>query len=80
MDRFCVRGVVKAGQVVLEIPLNLPDGTFVTVTDHDPDDVAVTGPNSDDPEARAAALQFYLEMLKRRNLLEGSDGQAKIAG
>lgn len=38
MSRFWLQGVVKNGQVVLTTPLDLPDGTFVTVTDYDPDD------------------------------------------
>jgi len=63
---------------VLDVPLNLPDGSEVVVVDHVPDDAEVVGPDSEDPQARSAALQFYLEMLKRRNLPEGTDGQAKI--
>jgi hypothetical protein len=39
MRRFCVQGVVRDGQVVLEIPLDLPDGELVIVTDTPPDDV-----------------------------------------
>jgi hypothetical protein len=80
MQRFCVRGVVRGGQVVLEIPLDVPDGTEVTVTDYDPADIEVVGPDPDDPKAREAALQSYLDMLKRRTGLSGSDGQTKIAG
>lgn len=38
MERFWVQGVVKNGQVVLDVPLDLPDGTVVTVQDYDPDD------------------------------------------
>ena len=38
MDRIWVRGVVKNGQVVLDAPLGVPDGTVMTVTDFDPDD------------------------------------------
>jgi hypothetical protein len=38
MERFWIQGVVKNGQVVLDKPLDLPDGTVVTVTDYDPDD------------------------------------------
>ena len=33
MQEFCVRGVVRGGQVVLEVPLDLPDGTVVTVSE-----------------------------------------------
>jgi hypothetical protein len=38
MDKFWLQGVVKGGQVVLETPLDLPDGTVVTVMDYDQDD------------------------------------------
>lgn len=38
MDQFWVQGVVKNGQVVLGTPLDLPDGTVVTVMNYDPDD------------------------------------------
>jgi hypothetical protein len=45
MESFWVQGVVKNGQVVLETPLDLPDGTVVTVMDYDPaDDPRPTGP------------------------------------
>jgi hypothetical protein len=36
MQEFCVRGVVRGGQVVLEVPLDLPDGTVVSVTGREP--------------------------------------------
>lgn len=37
--RDAIRGIVKDGQVVLDAPLDLPDGTVLTVTrcDHDDD-------------------------------------------
>jgi hypothetical protein len=38
MERFWIQGVVRGGQVVLQTPLDLPDGTIVTVMDYDPDD------------------------------------------
>ncbi|HJZ58614.1 MAG TPA: hypothetical protein VKE74_26975 [Gemmataceae bacterium] len=37
-EQFWIQGVVKKGQVVLEKPLDLPDGTLVTVMNYDPDD------------------------------------------
>jgi hypothetical protein len=80
MQRFCVHGVVRGGQVVLDVPLDLPDGTEVTVTDYDPANVATVGPDPDDPSAREAARQFFLDMLKRRNRPSDSNGQTKIAG
>jgi hypothetical protein len=84
MQHFHIRGVIRNGQVVLDSPLDLPDGTLVSITEYDPDEVATVGPDPNDPEAmeaaRVAALQHYLNMLKRRNLLSDSDGQTKIAG
>lgn len=38
MDGFWIQGVVKNGQVVLDAPLDLPDGTVVTVKDYDPEE------------------------------------------
>lgn len=38
MTRLWVQGVVKNGQVVMTPPIDLPDGTVVTVTEFDPDD------------------------------------------
>ena len=38
MERIWVQGVVKNGQVVLDAPLGVPEGTVMTVTDFDPDD------------------------------------------
>ena len=76
MHRVCVRGVVKDGQVVLEVPLNLPDGTFVTVTDHDPIDIEPVG--RDTSESRETAIQLLLALKKRAELRAGTEGQAKV--
>jgi hypothetical protein len=38
MESFWILGVVKNGQVVLDTPLDVPDGTTVTVKNYDPDD------------------------------------------
>ncbi|MFO0826016.1 MAG: hypothetical protein U0792_23335 [Gemmataceae bacterium] len=52
MSGCWLQGVVKNGQVVLETPLDLPDGTVVTVMDYDPADDprprGPTGPFTDD--------------------------------
>ncbi|MBN9122148.1 MAG: hypothetical protein J0I06_23910 [Planctomycetes bacterium] len=37
MSILWVQGVVKNGQVVLDPPLDRPDGTVMTVMDYDPD-------------------------------------------
>jgi hypothetical protein len=75
MQPFCVRGVVRDGQVVLEVPLDLPDGTAVTVTDYDPADFAPIGPV--DPESRAIVTKLLLDLQKKRAILNGSAEQAK---
>lgn len=33
MQEFCVRGVVRGGQIVLDVPLDLPDGTVLAVSE-----------------------------------------------
>lgn len=38
VELFWVQGVVRGGQVVLDPPLDLPDGTVVTVTKYHPDE------------------------------------------
>jgi hypothetical protein len=54
MERIWVQGVVKNGQVVLDAPLGVPDGTIMTVTDFDPDD---------DPRPISANIVFTAEEL-----------------
>ena len=60
MSILWVQGVVKNGQVVLDPPLDLPDGTILTVTRYDPDD----DPNPQEPtfklgnEDAAELLEF----------------------
>jgi hypothetical protein len=63
MTRFNVQGVVRDGQVILEAPLDLPDGTAVTVKDYDPEDVDVIGP--DDPQSREVTRQLLLRLQKK---------------
>jgi hypothetical protein len=36
---FAVRGVVRDGQVVIESPLDVPDGTFVTISPYRTGDI-----------------------------------------
>ena len=56
MSGFWLQGVVKNGQVVLETPLDLPDGTVVTVMDYDP---------ADDPRPRGPTGPFTEEEARR---------------
>ena len=57
MQHFHIRGVVRNGQVVPDSPLDLPDGTLVSITEYDPDEVATVGPDPDDPKAREKFLE-----------------------
>jgi hypothetical protein len=49
-----VQGVVRNGQVVLDPPLDLPDGTILTVTRYDPDD----DPRPIDPTLKLSDEEF----------------------
>jgi hypothetical protein len=77
MERFWIQGVVKGGQVVLESPLDLPDGTLVTVMDYDPDDdprpIGPTEPH--DPEKARRAI---FESIGRPDLADDPDWRSKL--
>ncbi len=64
MNRVCVQGVVRNGQVVLDEPLGLPDGTAVTVADSTPDDTH---------------KRTLLTALNRLDLMDDPDWQVKAA-
>jgi hypothetical protein len=69
MDQLWVQGVVRNGQVVLEAPLALPDGTVVTVTDYHPDDDPRSiGPT--EPYSEEEALRIMTEFAGRPELAE----------
>lgn len=61
MQRISVQGVVRGGQVVLEAPLDQPDGTVVTVT------------YSSEEEYK----RNLLTMLNRLDLMNDPDWKAK---
>lgn len=54
METFWLQGVVKSGQVVLDVPLDVPDGTVVTVMTYDPDD----DPRPQEPKLTLTAEEF----------------------
>jgi hypothetical protein len=61
MDILWVQGVVKNGQVVLDPPLDLPDGTVLTVTRYDPDDdPRPQGPKINMTDEEFAELSAFL--------------------
>jgi hypothetical protein len=64
MDILWVQGVVKNGQVVLDPPLDLPDGTILTVTRYDPDD----DPRPQGPKLHLTAEEFaeFTEFFTRK--------------
>jgi hypothetical protein len=63
MQRFCVQGVVRGGQVVLDVPLELPDGTVVSVTN-------ILAPSEE-------YKRQLLTMLNRLDLMDDPDWQSK---
>ena len=78
MRRFCVHGVVRGGQVILDIPLDLPDGTVVSVTDSDPDDVVTVGP-TDTVEQLAGRMVVADHKMERFRLLNGLEQGDKLS-
>ena len=76
MEAFCVRGVVKNGQVLLAKPLDLPEGTVVTV-EYEPGDTSesLSGERPYDPEA---ARRAFLAYALRSDLVEAPDLADKI--
>ena len=77
MERFWLQGVVRAGQVVLETPLALPDGTVVTVMDYDPDDDPrpIEPAEPYDPEKARRAI---FASIGRPELAEDPDWRSKL--
>lgn len=76
MEQFFVRAVVKNGQVVLDAPLDLPDGTVVYVSDEMPESaepVHTFRPAS--PEARKQTL---LAASCRLDLMNDPDWEEKL--
>jgi hypothetical protein len=76
MERFWIQGVVKGGQVLLDKPLDLPDGTIVTVMDYDPDDdPRPTEPA--EPHDPVKARRALFESLGRPELADDPDWRSK---
>lgn len=69
VELFWVQGVVRNGQVVLDPPLGLPDGTVVTVTRYHPDE----NPFPDGPAGPVGldeALRIMTDFTGRPDLAE----------
>jgi hypothetical protein len=61
MAKMKLAGVVRNGQVVLDPPLEVPDGTVVMVTDFDPTDApGPTSPTLQLSEQEFAELTLFL--------------------
>ncbi len=76
MEGFCIQGTVKNGQVVLEAPLDLPDGTVVTVEfdpDEEPRAQEIEGPVP--PETRRAIM---IGLTGRKDLANDPDWEKKL--
>jgi len=77
MERFWLQGVVKNGQVVLEQPLDLPDGTVVTVMDYDPDDDPRPAAPME-PHDPVKARRALFEWIGRPELADDPDWKNKL--
>ncbi len=76
MEQFFVQGVVKNGQVVLDAPLDLPDGFVVYVSDEMPENtepIQVSRPAT--PEERKQTL---LVLARRLDLMNDPDWEVKL--
>lgn len=77
MERFWLQGVVKNGQVELEKPLDLPDGTVVTVMEYDPDDdPRPVGPA--EPHDPMKARRALFASIGRPELADDPDWKTKL--
>ncbi|MCE9564530.1 MAG: hypothetical protein K8U57_21030 [Planctomycetes bacterium] len=77
MQEFWLQGVVKNGQVVLATPLDLPDGTVVTVMHYDPDDdPRPIGPRLKITDEEFAELTAFI--TKKRSYSEWPEFEAKL--
>lgn len=76
MEQFFVQGVVKNGQVVLDAPLDLPDGFVVYVSDEMPENtepIPVT--RLPTPEQRKQTL---LVLARRLDLMNDPEWEEKL--
>jgi hypothetical protein len=76
MERFWIQGVVRGGRVVLEAPLDLPDGTVVTVTNYDPDDDPRPDPPIHITDEEFAELTAFI--TRRRDQREWPEFEARM--
>ncbi|MCI0705321.1 MAG: hypothetical protein L0241_30035 [Planctomycetia bacterium] len=75
MEPLPVKGILKNGQIVLETPLDLPDGTLVTVLEYDEDDYPREWKGPLPPEE---IKQLMLALARRPDLADDPDWQEKI--
>src|SRR5688572_25330676 len=75
MEPLPAKGVVRNGQIVLETPLDLPDGTEVTVTAGAPGGNAPAKPNRLPPSEEYK--RNLLMALNRLDLMDDPDWQVK---
>ena len=76
MSQFWLQGVVKNGQVVLTAPLDLPDGTVVTVTDYDPADAPTRESSVNFTDDEFAELTAFL--TGKRDKSEWPEFEARV--
>lgn len=63
-EPFCVRGVVKDGQVLLSVALPLPDGATVYVATEPPDQISRIGLPGPMPEHEIKKFLLVLERIR----------------
>jgi hypothetical protein len=76
MDPLPAKGVVKNGQIVLETPLDLPDGTEVSVLEYGEADF----PSETKPLSAEARKELILAVARRPDLADDPEWEAKLWG
>ncbi|HEX4606881.1 MAG TPA: hypothetical protein VH092_01625 [Urbifossiella sp.] len=74
---FAVKGVIRNGQVVLDAPLDLPDGTPITVKEFDESDYPAVWEQPTPEQQRAIRADLdYLRVKARHRAAPGSGQEA----
>jgi hypothetical protein len=74
MEPLPAKGVVRNGQIVLEAPLDLPDGTQVTVLEYDEADF----PSEPKPLSPQEIKELFLALARRPDLADDPDWEQKL--
>jgi hypothetical protein len=77
MEPLPAKGVVRNGQIVLETPLDLPDGTEVTVLEYDE---AYYPSEPKGPMRPEEIKEIMLAIMKRPDLMDDPEWKVKLWG